>query len=117
MTLYVTRLSNDDLARLCALEQLKWGVMYESVDLALIGLWNDLGREGIEKDELHNLISQQQNEIEDIGSQAAAQAREIADHENGVGWQLYENDDFQTETRNSDPNWRLLSKSRVESKG
>jgi hypothetical protein len=45
ITLDVTRLSNDDLARLCALEQLKWGVVNEWVGRALITLWNDLGRE------------------------------------------------------------------------
>lgn len=65
---------------------------------------------------MHNLISQQQKEMEDIGSQAAAQAREIADLENRVGRQLHEKDDLQTANKEQRSELETLKqeKSRVE---
>jgi chromosome segregation ATPase len=65
---------------------------------------------------MHNLISQQQKEMEDIGSQAAAQAREIADLENRVGRQLHEKDDLRTANKEQRSELETLKqeKSRVE---
>jgi hypothetical protein len=41
-TLDVTRLSNEDLRRLCTLEQLNWGVLNESVVRLLLALQNEV---------------------------------------------------------------------------
>jgi hypothetical protein len=61
-TLPVTGLSNEHLDRLCALENLNWGVLGGSVRSAMI----ELGRERIHNGELRSQVAEQQREMRDL---------------------------------------------------
>jgi cell division protein FtsB len=65
-TLEVTRLSGEDLGRLCALEQLNWGVLSESVRRCLIGLRQELSGAQQQKGELEIKVREQAREIENL---------------------------------------------------
>jgi hypothetical protein len=55
-TLDVIRLSNEDLGRLCAIEQLNWGVLNEPVVRSLPALRNEVEEKRKEIAELTNLL-------------------------------------------------------------
>jgi hypothetical protein len=55
-TLDVTRLSNEDLCRLCAIEQLNWGVLNEPVIWLLLALQQEVEEQRKEIVELTNLL-------------------------------------------------------------
>jgi hypothetical protein len=62
-TLDVTRLSDNGLGRLCALEQLNWGVLSESLCRCLIGLRQELSGAQQQKGELETKVREQAREI------------------------------------------------------
>jgi hypothetical protein len=62
-TLDVTGLSDENLGRLCTLEQLNWSVLNESVGRCLIGLRSELLRARQQKRGIENRAEQQEREI------------------------------------------------------
>jgi hypothetical protein len=83
-TLDVTELSDEDLGRLCTLEQLNWSVLNESVGRCLIGLPSELLRARQQKRKLENQIDEQQREIRNLEKRAEQLEREIGDLRNDV---------------------------------
>jgi hypothetical protein len=78
-TLGVTRLGDEDLGRMCALEELNWGVLSESVGRSLIGLRQELSRAQQRKEDLEKEANQQGREIRNLQNEAQKQARVIED--------------------------------------
>jgi hypothetical protein len=78
-TLDVTQLSDDDLGRLCALEQLNWGVLSESLRRCLIGLRRELSGAQQQKGELETKVREQAQEIENLHKEVVqAQTEKVA---------------------------------------
>jgi hypothetical protein len=92
-TLDVTRLNDEDLGDLCALEQLNWGVLNESVDRYVIGLRKELLGERKESGELRNKIQQQQKEITVLRNEIEEQRRSVVGIEQEISRQQSANAD------------------------
>jgi hypothetical protein len=75
-TLDVTRLSDEDLGRLCALEQLNWSVLNISVGQRLIGLRQELLRARQQNIELEANLTTQRQEIRDLRNEIAREQSE-----------------------------------------
>jgi hypothetical protein len=84
-TLSVNRLSNDDLGRLCSLDELNWGVLNGSVCWSLISMRDELSRSRIEADDLRIQVTQHQREVAELRNQVREQQREIGNLQNEVG--------------------------------
>jgi hypothetical protein len=75
-TLEVTRLSHEDLRRLCAVEQLNWSVLNESVAKRLIDLEQEFWAAQQQKKKLEKKVAEQQQEIKDLRTEVAREQRE-----------------------------------------
>jgi hypothetical protein len=62
-TLDVTLLSNEDLGRLCAIRQLNWGVLNESVVQSLLALQNEVERQRKEIGDLRKEVVEQRQDF------------------------------------------------------
>jgi septal ring factor EnvC (AmiA/AmiB activator) len=80
-TLDAAGLKEEDLRRLCTLEQLNWSVLNESVGRCLIGLRSELLRARQQKRELENQAEQQEREIEDLRNERVREQSEKGDLE------------------------------------
>jgi hypothetical protein len=78
-TLDVTRLSDEDLGRLCTLEQMNWGVVNESVGRCLIESRQEHSRVQQRNGELEKNERDQQREIGNLRKAAEQQEREVED--------------------------------------
>jgi hypothetical protein len=96
-TVDVTELSDEDLGRLCTLEQLNWSVLNESVGRCLIGLRSELLRARDQMRELENQVREQHREIRNIENRAEQQERQIEDLRNDVVREQSENAELKAE--------------------
>jgi predicted nucleic acid-binding Zn-ribbon protein len=78
-TLDVTGLSDEDLGRLCTLEQLNWSVLNEWVGRCLIGLRSEFLRARHQIGELESQVHKQHQEIRNLEIRAEQQEGEIED--------------------------------------
>jgi hypothetical protein len=112
-TLDVTGLSDEDLGRLCTIEQPNWSVLNESIGRCLIGLRCGLLRTRQQKSELENQVDEQHREIRNLENQAKQQEREIEDLRNDVVREQSEKAALRAE---NDDQWDELGKLEGERK-
>jgi septal ring factor EnvC (AmiA/AmiB activator) len=74
----VTRLSDDGLGCLLALEQLNWGVLNEPVCRSLIVLRTELLEERQRNEELRHEVEEQRSAIRNLGQEVARRQNENA---------------------------------------
>jgi hypothetical protein len=113
-SLDVTRLSDGDLVRLCALEQLNWGVLNESVCRCLIGIRAELLRAQQQKGELGDQVIEYEREIGDLRSQAEQQGRQIEGIRNEIAREQHEKVAMKAA---NDEQQRKIEEMEVESRG
>jgi hypothetical protein len=75
-TLDVIRLADEDLGRMCTLEQLNWGVLNESVCRCLIGMRAELFRERHHDGDLRDQVREHEREIADLRNEAVREKSE-----------------------------------------
>jgi myosin heavy subunit len=75
----VNGLRDEDLGRLCTLEEFNWGLLNESVGRCLIATRAELLRARQDSGELRDQVREHEREIADLRSQIEQQGREIDD--------------------------------------